>query len=276
MIRLLLRTLGLCLFVLPAWSSAQTPGSARLSYAIGLVQSFQPDYPGSRTNTVGVRPIIGVRYKRFRISSSGGSSVLRIGKSGSDDAATGSGASADLFSLEQMKVRAELRIANGRGESDSAVLSGLPSVDRTLIGRLSTAYPLTKNLTLSGQVAWDILGRNNGVLGSFGMHYGLPMSNKTEWSMGTSVSWANSTHMNAWFGVPLSAQTVNRRAYSPGGGLRSFDMYMGVISQVGRDWVAFARFEVTRNLGPAADSPLTQTTVGAAAKIGVGYRCCAR
>ena len=244
----------------------------RGGYALGLAFSASPDYPGAARISARLRPVLAVRYGRLRLSSSGGSSVLNFGSGAGGGG--GSGASADLFDIARIKVRGALRIANGRNSSDFDLLRGLPDVERTVLGRLSASYRVTRRLSADARLSWDLFGRGNGVTASAGLQYRLPLSRRSMWSMGARLTWADASHMRSWFGVPASAQTALRPQYSPGAGAQNIEMNMGIIARVSPYWVMFARFGVSRLMGEAAASPLTEARVRAAAQIGIGYTCC--
>lgn len=240
----------------------------RPTFAIGLSQSFAPDFLGSASSSAKLRPIVAVRYRRIRLSSSGGSSILSFGQGHS-------GASAELFNVNRLKVRAALRVTSGRDQSSFPELSGLPDVDRTVIGRISAFYPVTPKFGIGGRVSWDLLNRSNGATIAAILQYRMPVSNSSIWSMGASLTWADATHMNAWYGVPLSAQTVLRPAYSPGGGFRNFEMNMGLITKISPGWVAFVGLQVSQALSRAAISPISHADISGSFRFGIGYRCCA-
>lgn len=250
-----------------ASASAQ---SIRSSYALGLSYAVGPDYPGAAAMGARLRPVLALRYGRLRLSSSGGSSVLNFG-SGTRG---GSGASADLFDIGSFRIRGALRLANGRQSDDFPALVGLPDIERTVIGRLSASYRFSRRLNGDVRLGWDLLGRGNGVTVSAGLHYQRVVSPRSVWSMAARLTWADSRHMNAWFGVPASAQTAQRPEYTPAGGLRSFEMSMGIITRLRPRWVMFARLGAGQLVAGAAASPLVQARVRGVAQIGIGYTCC--
>lgn len=243
----------------------------RLQYALGAALTSSPEYAGSNRRGLSLKPLIAVRYGRFKISSSGGSSILDYGESadGSD-----SGASADLINQKRLKLKLSARIGGGRDTADSIDLAGLPDIDRTIFARLHVSYDLTEHLKMTSGLTWDLLGRQNGATLSAGLGYTDRLNARTEWTAGIGVGWANATHMQSMFGVPAGAATAQRPAYETGAGIKDIGVGVGIKTALNKNWIAFANTSYARLLGAAADSPLTTGNGSLSATIGIGYRCC--
>ena len=241
----------------------------RLQYALGVALTSAPEYAGSNRRGLSLKPIAAIRYGRFKISSSGGSSILNYGESAD---VGGSGASADLIDQKRFKLKLSARIGGGRDTADSVDLAGLPDIDRTVFARLYVSYDLTEHLNLNSGLPFDLLGHGNGATLSAGLGYTDRLSSRTEWTTGIGVGWANATHMQSMFGVPASAATAQRPAYETGAGIK--DIGVGIKTALNDNWIAFASTSYARLLGAAADSPLTTGNGGLSATIGIGYRCC--
>lgn len=248
-----------------------TPGASRAEYVIGLSLKSSPEYSGSRRQGLSLGRVLAIRYGRFRISSAGGSSLMNIGTT-SDAGADG--ASAELINSDRWSANLALRIGGGRDASDSEALAGLPDIEQTLFGRLRTSYNLAEGWDTWVSVSHDLLGRNNGTSLSTGLGYKLKISPRTEWSLSGDLAYGNANHMNSLFGVPATAENPDRAAYTPGSGLKSIGFGVRVTSALTDNWVLFSRFGVSRLLGPAADSPLSEELYGVTARIGIAWRCC--
>ncbi|MEZ5658369.1 MAG: MipA/OmpV family protein [Burkholderiaceae bacterium] len=247
-------------------SQASEPHS---QFALGMSLTSAPEYLGSSRQGLSLKPILAYRYGRFKLTSSGGSSIMNFGVR-SDD----SGASAELLKTSRWKIKTSARIGGGRSASDSVDLAGLPSIQRTVFARLSVNYKLTEAISLDSTLTWDLLGHDNGASLSAGIGYAFRSSPATEWSFGAGVTYGNATHMRGLFGVPESAATADRPAYEPGAGLRDIGLGAGFITSLSKRWVAFGNVGLNKVIGPAADSPLTHASTGRRASVGIGWRCC--
>ena len=95
----------------------------------------------------------------------------------------------------------------------------------------------------------------------------------TEWTAGGGISAADSQHMRSYFGVtPQSALSSGRREYAPSAGLRDVHVGIGFTHALSPRWVTFGSMGISRLIGPAAQSPLTQTPTGRQLGLGLAYR----
>ena len=239
------------------------------SFALGVALSTSPEYAGSNRRDYSLKPIGAVRYGRYKLSTSGGSSVLNFG-SVSDS----SGASADLINTEALKLKVSARIGGGRATSDSVDLTGLEDIPRTVFARFSVSYALTDHLSANSTVSWDLLERGNGGTLSAGIGYVTRVSANTEWNLGLGITYANDTHMQGMFGVPVASASATHEAYWAKAGLKDVGIGTGVITALNRHWIMFGNVGYSRLLGDAADSPITRGAGAFSAGIGIGYRCC--
>ncbi|MEZ5742061.1 MAG: MipA/OmpV family protein [Burkholderiaceae bacterium] len=238
-------------------------------FVLGSALTYGPDYLGASHGSLSLQPVLAVRFGRFKLSSSGGSSVMNFG-SVNDDA----GASAELLHTSRLRIKTSLRLGGGRSSGDSPDLAGLPDIRRTVFARLSTSYALTDSLSADTTLGWDLLGRGNGGFVSTGLAYRWRVTPQTEFTTGLGITWANATRMNNLFGVPPDAQTGMRTAFEPGSGWQDAGASIGFMSSLSSDWIAFGGVSVTKVLGHAADSPLTTAATGYSARMGIAWRCC--
>lgn len=239
------------------------------SYAMGVATSSSPEYSGSDKRKYSLKPILALRYGRYKLSSSGGSAILNFGSQ-----AQSSGASADLIDTQSLKLKVSARIGGGRSTSDSSDLAGLPDISKTVFTRLSASYQLSERLSMNTTVSWDLLGRGNGVTVSAGLGYKRRFGQRSEWTVGTGITYANSTHMHGLFGVPANAALPDRPAYQAQAGLKDVGLGAGFTTALSKRWIVFGNTGYTYLLGSAADSPLTRGRGAVSASIGIGYRCC--
>ncbi len=251
----------------------ETKKSPGLSYAIGLSASLAPRYLGTRSMSIKARPILAVRYGRLRISSSGGSSVLRFGAAGGAQS-SGGGASAELLTRKNLRIKVALRINNGRDVSGDQYAAGLTDVDPTVIGRLAVNYQLGKYYGIGGRISYDLLKKGTGTTFAFGIGFSKHLAPRLRYSLGANLHWADRTHARTWYGIPVSSDPNAMSSYSPGGGFTSIDFNIGMTAELHPNWVGFARFGIARALKTISDSPLTRTRYGTSLTFGIAYRCC--
>ena len=102
----------------------------------------------------------------------------------------------------------------------------------------------------------------------------LTAARALELQVGAGFTLANSTHLNSYYGVPESAGTATRPAYSPSAGLKDAGVGVRLTSELASHWVAFAGLRYTRLLEDSADSPLALHPSDVAATVGIAWRCC--
>lgn len=248
--------------------SKKVPGR-RSEYVVGIALNSSPEYGGASKRALSLRPVLGYRYGRFRISSSGGGGILNFGQ-----ADPSGGASADLIESDRWKLRASLRIGGGRTTVDSSEFADLTEIDRTVFGRLSASITLAPNWHVASALNWDLLSRGNGVSITTGLGYGRSLSPTVRASANVGLSFGNATHMNGLFGVPASAQQDNRPAFSPRSGVKDASIGLSMISAIKSNWFVFGGIGISRLLGEAASSPLTRRSTGVSFRVGVAWRCC--
>ena len=119
-----------------------------------------------------------------------------------------------------------------------------------------------------------LLGRGNGATWSNSLDYRRRLRADTELRLSGGFTVGNGTHMNSFYGVPLSARTADRPEYRPGGGVKDVGAGIGFISALGTSWIAFGGVSYTRLLGDAQDSPLTRQNHDVSATVGLAWKCC--
>ena len=259
---------SLVLLCAAAAAQADEEDKADFNYAIGLQLRSQPDYPGSDVRKTSVKPVWALRWKRLRISTGGGNMLMGFGST-----VYGPGASADLVRNDKLRVGIALRFDGGRNSDDAQRTHGLADVRRTLRGRLFVSYALDDDLQWSGSLSPDLLGRGGGLVMSTELSKRLFRDEHSEWSVGGGISAGNATQMRSYFGVrPEEVQASGLPAYEPGAGLR--DVWAGVsyTRLLSRNWIMQATAGGSRQLGPAADSPLTVRPAAAGFSISLAYR----
>lgn len=239
-------------------------------YVLGLTLKSVPEYEGSDKRTLKLRPLWAYKYGRFRISTSGSSSVLGFAAD-----PVGSGVSAELLRTDHWTFGAALRFDSGRQSGDSAYLRGLPDIRRTLRGRFQASYRIDAEWGLTGRLSQDLLGRQGGAEAGLNLSYRHWLSATTALSAGTGVSLGDSRYMKTYFGIS-DAQSASSglRAHAPGAGLKDISVGIGFMTALTPRWIAFANAGTSRLLADAASSPLTRQASSTSVAIGLAYRCC--
>ena len=250
------------------WFDLDSGGpKTRFEALLGLSMISSTDYLGSSRRSVALRPLGAVRFGRFRLSTSGSSSLLDFGT-----VADEAGASLDLVRSSRFRIRTGLRLTSGRDSGDSDQLAGMPDVRKTALGRLSASYDLSSHWRLVSALNVDVLGRGSGLLWTQGVDYHHRLRPDTELRVGMGITVGNATHLRSYYGVPESAVTATRPAYEPGAGLKDAAVTANLTHALTPGWIAFGGLTYARLLGPAADSPLAFRKDNVAVMIGLAWR----
>lgn len=245
---------------------------ANASLALGVSAGVARASTGTSALEVKPKPLWAFQYGRIRISTGGAAAVLGVVQD-----PRGPGASAELFSSDDVRMGIALRIDRGRNSSEVEGLEGMSDVPATLRTRVYASYALTSRWTTVASVSQDILGRGGGAVVTADIGYREPMPPASEWYAGLGVSWADVRYMDSYYGVsPASAATTGYAAYEPGAGPMNLRAGVGFITALTSRWILFGGAGATQLLGYAADSPLTTKRLTASASIGLAYRWGAR
>ena len=238
------------------------------NYVLGSAVSWRPDGLGSRHYAAKPALLWAIRWGRWRISAGGANALFGFGPE-----STGSGASTDLISSKLWRVGLSLRFDHGRKSADAATTVGLPDIQRTVRGRLFARYVLSPDWHLAGSLSQDLLGHRGGLLAGLDLGWRLRHSEATEWTAGAGIGAADGQHMRSYFGVPQEAAASNGlAAFTPSAGLRDVHVGIGFTHTLSPRWVTFGSAGVSRLLGPASQSPLTQSPTGGQVGLGLAYR----
>lgn len=242
------------------------PSKLDIEGALGPIFSFRPEYQGGARSTFGVRPGFFVRWGRFTFTNAGGFVTRR-----DDDVARG--LAADLVRGERWRMNLSLRTDRGRATSDSAALTGLESVRRTVRGRLAVTRALDDGWGVSVGASTDLLGRGGGTLVDLGVGKSFPLGARASWSFGIALTAADRRYMDSYFGVtPQQAAVTGYAAYAPGAGLRDVGVGVSARRLFGTRWVGYVGVSRSQLLGPARASPLTAQDSSWAINGGLAWR----
>ncbi|MCV2369009.1 MipA/OmpV family protein [Roseateles oligotrophus] len=240
-------------------------------YLLGATLQQGPEYWGAKQYKLGLKPVWAMRWGKWRFSSSGGAALMGFGQ---EAIGPGAGASRDLFDNDRLRLGLGLRLDGGRGRSDEGVTAGLPEVRRTLRGRAYSSYALLPGWHLSGALSLDLAGRAGGAIANLDLSHVLYRNANSELLAGIGLSAGDSRYMRSYFGVPAGSPGAARlrQSFEPAAGLRDVNFKLGYTYAFSRHWMGFAGVGVSRLLGPAAASPITQQTLDHNAGLSLAYR----
>lgn len=263
-------TWALILLALALPAQAEEPAlpapPKKLEGAIGLVFSYSPEYAGAARHSVGLVPAGFIRYGRISISGAGGFTTRR-----SDDVERGVAAS--LVEREHVRVSLAARFDNGRNDGDSDRLAGMGDIDATLRARLLVRWMPDAYWTLASSLSADVLGRGGGWWADVGLSRTWRLSPITKVQVGGRIGIAGDTYLQTWYGVtPEQAARSGHPVYTPAAGLHDASLGITLRTEFGPRWGTFVGAGVSRQLGPAAASPLVEAATGWSLSTGLVWR----
>jgi MipA family protein len=188
------------------------------------------------------------------------------------------GLATDLLRTDTWRANLALRIDSGRQTQDSAALTGLADIQRTVRGRLIVSHDFGAGWGATLGVSADLLGRGGGTLVDFGPSKDIPLQLGEPWqrmriALGVAVTGADRRYMQSYFGVTAQQATVTGYTeYSPSSGLRDISAGIALRGRYGEHWIGYVGVAASRLLGPALASPLTQQAASWSLNGGIAYR----
>jgi MipA family protein len=274
-------TLPLCLGALACFGSAlvaaQTSAAPEpkpatthplwhdLEYVIGAGVANKPTYLGSDQNVNELRPLWWLRYGRLTIVGPRG------GLARDPDRASEAqvGASAMLIENERVHLNLGVRVENGRIESDSPILAGIPDIKRRLVYVAGATYSFTPDWSASARVIGGISHPEAGSSATLSVGTRGRFTPSTTWNAALAATYADAKFMRTRFGVP---EGLGLPAYAPGAGPLDATLAFGIRQQVFARWSLFGSASVARLIGDARASPLTLSPTQRNLFIGIAYQ----
>ena len=235
--------------------AAEAP--SRFAYQVGLAASYKPTYTGSDRMDWGVRPVVGLRWGRLRLTSSQANLI-----DGLSDGSRAAGASYTLVDSARWTSGVALRFDNGRSSGDDPRLAGLPDVRATVRARVYGRYSFDASAVdqraVGATLSTDLLGRGGGVTASLDLSRRVRLTPSVQWTHGIGVGAGNATNLMSYVGVPAASAAVSGLpAYTPGAGLTDVHLGTGLTWLLHPRWRIGGAVNASHFLGPVADSPLT-------------------
>ena len=237
---------------------------AESKYAIGFAFIRPADFEDTERSLV-PRVLVGYRYGRLRLSSSGGGSIIGFGTEPVEG-----GVSASILDKGRLTGRLGLRLGRGRDIDEARVREVVGDVGVSVLGRGALRYQINPLWSAEAVVVTDLLRRGNGTRMTLGLSRTEWVNADTRVGFGGSVSFGDRTHMRGSFSSVSDDDTL----YLPGGGPKEASVGFGLTRKLTQRWIVFGSTGIAWRLGPARDSPDTKRHWGVSATIGIAYRCC--
>jgi outer membrane protein len=248
-------------------SAESSEASRRWEGAIGVVVTNRPEFAGAADRSTGLRPAGFLRWGRFTLASSGGfSTARRDAVDGGLGARLGGGSGALRWSVG-------LRRESGRGETESVDLLGMGSIPSTIQGRVSARWNPAPRWQVRGLVAFDVLGKVPGSEADLTLTHTWPLGPESSWSTTAGVGFGSRSFNRTWHGVTAEQSARSGKpVYEPGAGVRGVRIGGTWRAAFGPRWAGFVGLGYSREVGLAADSPLSAEDGGATASAGLVWR----
>ena len=218
---------------------------------VGVGARYEPEYEGSDEFSLGAVPLISAQFgDRVRVNTKG--------------------VYVDAINTGPLKVGLHGGYESGREEDDSDDLRGLGDIDMGGVLGLYATYelgPIEFKANLD-----KTLGGSDGLVGEIGAEYAHRW-NRFTFAFGGSATWADSEHMESYFGIS-SAQAVRSgyARYDAEAGIKRFDLDTSVSYLVGESWLVKGQVGVGFLTGDAGDSPIVTDEVQPSVMLSVGYK----
>jgi len=229
------------------------------SVRLGIGAGVSPEYPGSETFGVSPIPLIDIAYRAdlplldtIFLNTRDGLGVV-------------------LLRRGPFSMGASVGYAPGRDQDDDDRLRGMDDIDGAARGKVFVRGEFGMfGVRLEAERAFGDQDGTTITLGASAKHR-VSASLRLVGQVG--VTWADSDHMQQWFGVDsVQAQRSLFTAYQPGSGFRDVHASLTGVYDISPSWSATATIGVAQLLGDAADSPLVERATQPFGLLGISYR----
>lgn len=249
---------------MPAEPSA-TAARSEVEGAIGLLIHQSPAYPGAQDMRVRINPAGFLRWGRFTLTGAGGFTTRR-----NDEVVRGLGA--ELVSRPNLRVKLSLRYDGGRSEGDSPRLAGLGDIRQTARARLAAEWQ-HEAWRVGAGISVDALKRGGGYFADLSVSHQWNLAADSQITLSAGLSGAGDRYMQLWHGVTAEQSLRSGLpVFQVGEGLRDGSLGLVWRREFSPRWAGFAGVSASRMIGPAVDSPLTQTLSSVSASSGLVWR----
>ncbi|MGH8207530.1 MAG: MipA/OmpV family protein [Steroidobacteraceae bacterium] len=223
----------------------------------GPSAQLQPLYNGARSYHLQAGPLIDVRYRNIAFFS------------------VGEGLGVDLLRASHFRAGVALGYDLGRPvDEDSTRLRGLGNIAAAPVAKIYTSVVLARKfpLVLRADVR-QFIGGAGGMIGDLGVYLPLPGSSRTfVMFAGPSITLANHRYLQQEFGVtPAQSLASGYPIFDPRAGVSTEGVGFSATRFFTKRWLINVEGAITRVLGDARASPITQQRTQRVVTLAVGY-----
>ena len=217
-------------------NAIQDPAPSAFKYTLGLKIRMEDIH--QTTQSTKLRPVVGLRYGKWRLGIGDGEEWLRFNSFRKEPSL-----SYQLIEKRKIDLGLSMRVYNlNSGEGFDAFESGR----KTLRSRLLSNLRINRRWTAGIELTHDLLNRGDSSTVSVGISYAWPLSNHSELSLNTGVTWAPAEHWRTAAGSHRAGiERLTTRIGSVGSGLS----YKHSLSQ---QWAWFGILGINKDVGEVA------------------------
>lgn len=240
---------------LPSYEEAHSRGVADYLHdwhvVVGAGALISPKYEGSDTFSATPVPMVSAAFSNWVIVDP-------------------RGLTAKLYDNHGFGLSARAGYDLGRKEGDADQLRGLGNIDAGGVVGATLDYRVGPFSAFSS--VDQILGGSDGLQAKVGAK-ATHTYDKFSFEAGVSVTWANNSYMESYFGVtPAQSARSGLAVYDAGAGFKRVDLTAAVTYNVTENWLVRGQLGTGYLLGDAADSPIVQDKLQPFGTLAVGYK----
>lgn len=224
---------------------------------VGAGLQMAPLYDGAQRYKVQAGPSIDVRYDRFFLS-------------------TGEGLGVNLLQGTNYRAGVTVGYDLGRRAADyNSRLHGLGNINPAPEIKGFFEYAIAKSFPAVIRInVRHAIGGSEGTIGDAGIYMPLPgSSEKFIWFAGPTVTAADATYMNSYFGIgEAQANRSMYGRYKASAGIKSYGFGLTATWFLNPHWAVNANTAVSQLVGSAANSPITESSTEGVIAVAVIYK----
>ncbi len=146
-------------------------------------------------------------------------------------------------------------------------------IDSALQGGAFLNHYFDESLRLTSSVLYGAGNDRNGLLLNAGIQKFIQAAAHHAVTLSAGATWANRRYTQDYFGVaPVPGAAPDGLSYRPSSGIRDIQLTVNWNWELSNLWLLTSQLSVSRLMGPAADSPLTDRRNNATVRTGLVYR----
>jgi outer membrane scaffolding protein for murein synthesis (MipA/OmpV family) len=184
-----------------------------------------------------------------------------------------------VTAVDGVKVSAALQYAPGRNKSNlpgyfrSDSLKGMGQIDDSLVANLGAAVDLAGYATFSANTQLALSNRERGNSYQFGLSKMIYQSASDQVTLKADTEYGDRRHVQTFYGVTAAqSATSGFRPFTAKAGFEQATLGVAWNHVIDKSWSVYTMAGVSRQLGDAANSPLTKSKTSPALISAVNYR----